>query len=113
MLAVLQVVVLELVVLCVWLPSMSAYHSRSTEYTVLKSRQNHYGQTKGVVLISILFMLNSHNTAFNNLTVSIAVTARERVSRSRKSESSVLDFCPITICTDTNTSAQDAEIALG
>ena len=42
MLAVLQVVVLELVVLCVWLPSMSAYHSRSIEYTALKSRENHY-----------------------------------------------------------------------
>ena len=66
-------------------------------------------------MISILFMLNSHNTDFDNLTVSIAlpVTARELGSRSRKSESSVLDFCPITICTDTNTSAQDAEIALG
>ena len=86
MLAILQVVVLELVVLCVWLPSMSAYHSTSIEYTVLKSQQNHYGQTKGLVLISILFMLNSHNTAFDNLTVSIAlpVTATERVSRNRK-----------------------------
>ena len=118
---------LELVVLWVWLPSMSAYHSKSTEYTVLKSRQNHYGQTKGVVLISILFMLNSPTTAFDNLTVSIAlpVTARERVSRNRKqwlkhalylwqvSWVFYLWLFSITICTDTNTSVQDAEIALG
>ena len=84
-LAVLQVVVLELVVLWVWLPSMSACHSRSTECTtVLRSRQNHYGQSKGVVLISILFVLNSQSTAFDNLTVSVAVTAREQVSRKRK-----------------------------
>ena len=63
-------------------------------YCLEESAKSLYGQTKGVVLISILFVLNSHNTAFDNLTVSVAspVTARERISRSRKSEPSVLDF---------------------
>ena len=55
-------------------------------YCLEESAKSLYIQTKGVVLISILFMLNSHNTAFDNLTVSIAspVNARERVSRKRK-----------------------------
>ena len=48
-------------------------------YCLEESAKSLYGQTKGVVLISILFVLNSHNTAFDNLTVSVAspVTARK------------------------------------
>ena len=72
--------------LCNWLTNTmwSAYHSRSTEETISRSQQNHYGQTKALsssqqhhlscihsVLVSRLFILKSPNIGFDNFTVSI------------------------------------------